>query len=240
MISFTTISDVFTLDLEENFSQLFSAYISAKECDGPLAWHKQSVLEELGKKRIPLIRFNELLAGLPQHHTDGLMRERWEGVAGGGFLKKSEQLSLTHRLAADYDLLTIMFNQFAANNMYKVAWAYIAEDAGRKYGAMLIERQRECQAAEENAVYEFGAFVFDKSQDCITHACHQVDHFAIAKNLRLNLVFEGFRKTGALIEACRNNPEKLLTFKIKNIYSTIINPLYKFFQDLPAPGAKLP
>lgn len=251
MISFADINDGFTLDLEQNFSELLSRCISSKTGPTASSGLQQQILNALKKKHIPLIKFNELLTGMPEIHpgANEPLREKWEGTDG---LKATEQLVLKHLLAANFSLLTIMFNQYAANGLYKIAWAYLAEDARKIYGVIFIERKRERHNTEEHVLYEFRSFIYDKSGDCITHHCHHIDNFKIDQTLRVNLIFAGFGNTGVTIEKCITNPGHLLTFQITNTYNSIINPLYKYFQNLPpnsgakpagpgaAPGAPLP
>ncbi|MBI4802976.1 MAG: hypothetical protein HY796_10680 [Elusimicrobia bacterium] len=233
MISFTTVSEKFNLDLEPNFSELLGDYILKKSGTQASAAQQDCMSRRLKSNKLSLIGLKDLLAGLS-------VKASWCGEPS---LKQGEQLNLTHLESPDcamsqgYTLLKAMFNQFAPNDMFRVAWSYIAEDAERKYGVLFIERQREEQKQEESAIYEFWSFIYVNSQDRITHYAHHLDHFVLEKSLRMQLVFMGFGNTGNLIAQCNRDANPMLMFKFKNIFNSIINPLYTFVQDGPGPGA---
>jgi hypothetical protein len=236
MISIESVREEFRLELEPNFSKVLAGYIASRSCAPESAGQAEQIVGRLNTNLLSIVDLEELLAKLPCDRADGRLRERWCGEAP---LKTGEQLFLNHLLVpGKYSLLTAMFNQFAPNNMFRIAWAYIADDAERKYGVLFIERQREDRKQEERDIYDFWSFIYEKRLNCVTHYARHRDYFALGKPLRMNLIFEGFRKTGELIEACSRNPEEILLFRVKNIFNSIINPLYTFFQDASRPAGR--
>ncbi len=233
MISFKTVIEKFELDLEPNFSQLLDGYISRESGTQAPAERQKALSDQLKANKLSLISLKDILAGVP-------VKAGWSGPPA---LEAGEQLNLSHHKAPacgtahEYTLLKAMFNQFAPNDMYRVAWAYIAEDAEMKYGVLFIERQREGQKQEESAIYEFWSFIYVKAQDRVTHYAHHFDHFVLEKSLRMQLVFMGFGNTGNLIAQCNQDANSMLLFKFKNIFNSIINPLYTFVQSGAGKGA---